>query len=49
MLTRVRVGDEATRSVQYRLFGSLVVPFIKIPARASTGGLSPIKEILVGP
>jgi hypothetical protein len=34
--------------VEYRLSGSLVVPYVKIPARASEGP-SPIKEILVGP
>jgi hypothetical protein len=36
--------------VEYRLSGSLIVPYVKIPARPTTGeGPSPIKEILVGP
>lgn len=39
---------EQQRAIQYRLSGSLIVPYIKIPARLPEGP-SPIKTILVGP
>jgi hypothetical protein len=42
------VAPEQRRSIQYRLSGSLIVPYIKIPARPKEGP-SPIKAILVGP
>jgi len=39
---------EQQRGIKYRLSGSLVVPYIKIPARPPEGP-SPIKAILIGP
>jgi hypothetical protein len=41
-------GDRNGFEVEYRLSRSLVVPYIRIPARPKEGP-SPIKEILVGP
>jgi hypothetical protein len=48
LLGNLRDGSEDRLAVKYRLSGSLMVPYIKIPARPQEGP-SPIKAILVGP
>jgi hypothetical protein len=42
------IGANADLPIEYRLSGSLVVPYVRIPNRLPEGP-SPIKEILVGP
>lgn len=44
----LQTSADTNTGIKYRLSGSLVVPYIKIPARLPEGP-SPIKAILVGP
>jgi hypothetical protein len=48
LIQSIKAGNQF--KVDYRLSGSLIVPYVKIPARSTTCERpSPIKEILVGP